>query len=141
MATCTFFGHRDCPETIRPQVMTTVEDLILIQGVDTFYVGDSGRFDAIVRGVLRELSRKYPHIRYGVVLSAMPSGETEADTMLPEEIVSVPPRFAIDRRNRWMLERADIVVTYITHGWGGAAKFAEMAAKSGKIVISSAKSG
>ena len=48
---------------------------------------------------------------------------------------TVPKRFAIDWRNRWMLKQADYVVTYITHSWGGAAKFAEMAERSGKQIV------
>ena len=54
---------------------------------------------------------------------------------LPEGIESVHPRYAITWRNRWMLDRADFVVTYITHSWGGAAKFAQAAEKKEKTVI------
>ena len=53
MATCTFFGHRDCPETIKPKLRSTIIDLIENHNVDMFYVGNQGRFDAIVRGVVR----------------------------------------------------------------------------------------
>ena len=66
----------------------------------------------------------------------MPSGQDAAeDTMLPEGIETVPRRFAISWRNNWMLDRADYVVTYITHSWGGAAKYANLARKKGKTVI------
>lgn len=136
MSVCTFFGHRDCPEGVRPQVKRTVEDLILHHGVDTFYVGDKGRFDAVVRGVLRELEREYSHIRYAVVLSSLPKGqEDNSDTMLPEGIECIHPRYAIDWRNDWMLKRSDFIVCYVTHNWGGAAKFATKAQKAGKTVI------
>lgn len=135
MSACTFFGHRDCSEAVRGQVKRAVEDLILHHGVDTFYVGSQGRFDAIVRGVLRELETEYP-IRYAVVLAAMPSGQEDAsDTMLPEGIEAIHPRYAIDWRNNWMLKQSDFVITYITHSWGGAAKFAEKARKAGKALV------
>ena len=55
--------------------------------------------------------------------------------MLPEGIEEVHPRFAISWRNKWMLRQSDYVVTYVTHSWGGAAQFAEMAARQGKKVI------
>ena len=55
--------------------------------------------------------------------------------MFPEGLEFAPPRFAISRRNEWMLKRADYVVTYVTHGWGGAAQFAEKAKRQGKAVI------
>jgi hypothetical protein len=34
-----------------------------------------------------------------------------------------------------MLRQSDYVVTYITHSWGGAAQFAELAEKKGRKVI------
>lgn len=137
MSACTFFGHRDCPETVRPQVKQAVEELILHHGVDTFYVGDKGRFDEIVRGVLGQTAQKYSHVCYAVVLSAMPRGAgNDEDTMLPEGIEEIHPRFAVDWRNNWMLKQSDFVVCYVKHSWGGAAKFVEKAEKAGKTVIS-----
>jgi len=141
MSVCTFFGHSYCPETVKPRLRETLVDLIETQGVDVFYVGNHGDFDRMTRSLLRELSAQYPHIRYAVVLAYVPQKRDEfdqrdwSDTMLPEGIERVPPRFAISWRNRWMLDRADIVVTYITHSWGGAAQFAELAEKKGKLVV------
>ena len=63
-----------------------------------------------------------------------------SDTMLPEGIESVHPRYAISWRNNWMLQQSDYVVTYITHSWGGAAQYAAKAARQGKIVVNLATS-
>lgn len=130
MPACTFFGHSQCPDLrseLRDAVMRLSGD-----GVDMFYVGDNGRFDAQVRSVLSELG-----LRYGVVLAYLPKGGGADfdDTMFPEGLELVHPRYAIDRRNRWMLERSDYVVTYVHHGWGGAAKFAALAERQGKRMI------
>lgn len=139
MKACTFFGHRDCPETVKPYLREVLIDLITNKGVDTFYVGNQGRFDGIVRSVLRELEQEYPEIHYAVVLAYLPGKKNEyddfSDTMLPEGIEAVHPHYAISWRNRWMLQRSDYVVTYITQPWGGAAKFAEKAKREGKTVI------
>ena len=139
MAACTFFGHRDCPETLKSKLREMLIDLITNHNVDMFYVGNQGRFDAIVRGVLRKLKNEYPQINYAVVLAYMPGKQTEyddySDTMLPEGIESVHPRYAISWRNNWMLKQSDYVVTYITHSYGGAAQYAEKATRSGKVVI------
>ena len=139
MAACTFFGHRDCPEIIKSKLKELLIDLITNHNVDMFYVGNQGRFDAIVRSVLRELKNEYPQIHYAVVLAYMPGKQTEnndySDTMLPEGIETVHPRFAISWRNKWMIKQSDYVVTYITHSWGGAAQFAETAKKRQKAVI------
>lgn len=136
MSACTFFGHRDCPDDIKPRLREVLVGLITNHGVDMFYVGNQGRFDTIVRSVLRELAEEYPQINYAVVLAYMPCRQDEdSDTMLPEGIEFIHPRYAISWRNNWMLKQSDYVVTYITHSWGGAAKFADKAGKQGKRVI------
>lgn len=137
----TFFGHRDCPDSVRPQLRKMLVELIETQEVDTFYVGSQGKFDSLVLTVLEELSPKYPHIRYEVVLAYFPIRRKESTlpdfphTLLPEGIEKVPPRFAISWRNQWMLRRADVVVTYLNRNWGGAARFAALARKQGKRVL------
>ena len=139
MAVCTFFGHRECPDTIKPKLQEILVDLIVNHSVDMFYVGNQGRFDAIVRSTLRELQNEYPQVDYTVVLSYMPGERNDyddySDTILPEGIEAVHPRYAISWRNNWLLKQADYVVTYITHSWGGAAKYATKAKKQGKTVV------
>ena len=141
MSVCTFFGHHDCPAEIKPKLRTAIIELIEHKSVNMFYVGNHGAFDGMVRSVLRELKPIYPEINYAVVLAYMPQRRDELDdreyfdTMLPEGIEEAPPRFAISWRNRWMLHRADYVVTCVTHTWGGAAQFTAMAERQKKTVI------
>ena len=139
MANCTFFGHRDCPESIKPKLREVLVDLITNHGVDMFYVGHQGQFDTYVHSELKKLKQEYPQINYAVVLAYMPGKKTEygdySDTMLPEGIESVHPHYAISWRNNWMLRESDYVVTYITHTWGGAYQYAEKASRQKKVVI------
>lgn len=139
--TCTFFGHRYVSNEIEPALRSTLIDLIENHGVSLFYVGNHGGFDAMVRYVLRELSARYP-ITYHVVLAYLPGKKDEfdtrdyLDTIFPEGIEDVPKRFAINYRNKWMIEQSDFVVTYVTnHIASGAAQFKERAEKRGKAVI------
>ncbi len=135
---CTFFGHRDCPETIKPKIRTAVINLIENHGVTMFYVGNQGNFDRMVRSVLKEVTTAYPEVGYAVVLAYMPSAKKSADdfsdTLLPDGIEKVPKRFAISWRNKWMVEHADYVVTYVTRLFGGAAQFSALAKSKGKII-------
>ena len=62
MPICTFFGHRDCPDTIKPKLRTVLVELIEQHSVSGFYVGNKGAFDRMVLSVLRELSGAYTHI-------------------------------------------------------------------------------
>ena len=94
--------------------------------------------DTMVRRQLEELSKIYP-ITYSVVLAYLPTKKSEYDdysnTILPEGIETIPKRFAISYRNKWMIKQADIVVTYVTHSFGGAWQFKALTYKQGKIII------
>lgn len=49
---------------------------------------------------------------------------------------TVPRRFAICCRNRWMVNAADVVVSCVLHDWGGAASTLRYAKQKKKKVIS-----
>ncbi len=98
-------------------------------------------FDAMTHHLLAELAQIYP-IRYDVVFAYLPKENDpsldESHTLLPNGFESVPPRFAINHRNRWMIKRSDMVVTYVWHP-GGTAKFKELAEQKGKMVVEVSK--
>ena len=48
---------------------------------------------------------------------------------IPTGLKNTPPRYAISKRNMWMIDRSDIVITYTRGNAGGAAKFKETAQK------------
>ena len=136
--TVTFFGHKDTPKKIEPTLKATLVDLIENHGVTEFYVGNNGNFDTMVRRQLEELSHTYS-ITYNVVLAYLPVKKSEYDdftkTIIPEGIETSPKRFAISYRNKWMIQQADAVVTYVTHTYGGAWQFKVIAQRQGKMVI------
>ena len=142
MPCCVFFGHKDADSSISPRLREAITKLMLEQGVTDFLVGNNGKFDYIVYKTLKDIKQEYPDITYSVVLAYLPGEKTEyenyyaeEETLLPDGIEVGPARFAIDRRNKWMIEQADYVITYVTHSWGGTAKFKELAEKKGKTVI------
>lgn len=139
---CTFFGHKDTPKEIEPTLRSTLIDLIKNKDVTVFYVGNNGKFDTMVRHKLEDLSHIYP-ITYSVVLAYLPTEKNKYDdlsnTIYPEGLETVPKRFAISWRNKWMIQQSDIVVTYVTHNFGGATQFKEIAIKHNKKLIELAK--
>ncbi|MBE6776020.1 MAG: hypothetical protein E7543_07520 [Ruminococcaceae bacterium] len=104
--TVTLFGHKYTPKNIEAVLQTDLIKLIEKHGADVFYVGNNGSFDTMVRRQLEDLSRIYP-ITYSVVLSYLPAKKSEYDsftnTLLPEGIETIPKRFAISYRNKWMI--------------------------------------
>ena len=57
------------------------------------------------------------------------------DYMIYPTLRDVTQRSAIPQRNEWMVDSADVVVAYVTHEWGGAAKTLEYARRCGKRVM------
>ena len=140
MAICTFFGHKDTPKEIEPTLRSALIDLIINKDTNLFYVGNQGNFDNMVIKNLQQLSEHYTNIKYYVVLSYMPVAKNiittnHFDTIYPEGLEKTPLKFAIDKRNRWMIDKSDYVVTYVIHNFGGASKFKTLSEKKGKTVI------
>ena len=138
MKTCTFFGHRDCPDSVKDTLSKTIYELIHTQDVVVFYVGNRGNFDALATAVLLEYKLEYPWIQCYTVLDKLPSSTDhyfKLDTIYPDTLENIPKKYTIDHRNRWMLNRSDIVVAYVRFPFGGAAKFVDLANKQNKIVI------
>ena len=138
MPTCTFFGHRDCPDLIYPKLKSNIERLILSRNIDRFYVGNQGHFDVLVLKALRELKLQNPEILYYVVLAYLPNKQLPYDpeeTLYPEGLETVPLRFAITHRNRWMVDRSDFVIAALSRDFGGAADSVHYALTHGKEVI------
>ena len=117
---------------------SAIEDLIK-QGVTEFLVGHQGQFDAMVRSCLQSLQVQYPDIRYHVVLAYLPTKNREfedfSDTIYPEGLETVHPKYAISRRNRYLLDMADICICYVNYTYGGAYQFYRKAKSRGLTVI------
>lgn len=140
MKACCFFGHRDTPSAVAAALDDLLPKLVT-QGVTAFYVGCEGAFDALVLHALKRLQSRFPHIVYRIVLAYVPVKtapflpEDAANTLLPDGIENVPPKYAIPYRNDWMLARADVVVCYVSRQWGGAAQSTAKARRRGKQVL------
>lgn len=137
---CTFFGHRDAPQEILPALERLIIDLIENQQADMFYVGNQGNFDMMAKKTIRKLQRAYPYIAYAVVLAYLPGerkafdANAEYETVYPLGLETIPPKFAIVKRNRWMIAQSDAVITYVRSPFGGAAQCKALADKKGKKV-------
>ncbi len=132
---CTFFGHSECYGLDAAVVRGAIEALIK-QGITEFLVGNHGQFDGMVFSCLQNLSKDYPEISYSVALAYLPTHRQEYDLYMghsfyPEGQELGPAKFAIERRNRYMIASADICLCYVNHAFGGAYKFTCMARRSG----------
>ena len=136
--TVTFCGHRDLddPEAIRHWLEETVDRLIG-DGADRFLLGGYCAFDLLAASVVSQAKQKHPTIRSILVL---PYLDRKADASLYDSTLyppleTVPRRFAIVKRNEYMVSCSDVVVAYVLYSWGGAAATLRYAERQHKQII------
>lgn len=136
-----FFGHKDAEKELEPTLRLTLIDLIENKNVYNFYVGNNGNFDYMVKNTLKALKNEYKYINYAVVLTYMPSKKNEfdytdySDTIYLDELEKVPYKYRIYRRNIWMINKSNYVITYVKHNVGGASQFKNIAERKKKKII------
>lgn len=134
----TFCGHKEVwdREPVERWLKQVCGDLIS-QGANEFFLGGYGHFDYMCASFLRDLKKIHPQIRLILVLPYLNSTmitDGYDETVYPP-LETVPPRFAIVRRNEWMVRESDVVVAYVMRGFGGAAKTLEYARRKKKTII------
>ena len=136
--TVTFCGHSHVSDAADLSVwQDKVLNLLVSDGADRFYLGDYGDFDRMAAEAVRAKKDERPGIEMALVtayLGRQADGESY-DYMIYPTLRDVTQRSAIPKRNEWMVDSADVVVAYVTHEWGGAAKTLEYARRRGKRVI------
>ncbi len=136
---CCFFGHRNCPSEIEFCLSSAIERLITTEGVTRFFVGTQGSFDKLAHRVLCEIEKSYP-IQIFVVLAYLnqPSYEKDYDpqkTIFPDILTKTPPRFAIKRRNSFMIDYSEYVIAYLNEPYSNTHNLVIEASKKKKAII------
>lgn len=135
--TCVFFGHSMISNDIRASLKSKIIELFQ-NGVHKFYVGNNGQFDYLVQIVLEETSVLFNDLKYEIVLSRLGEkaiGGNQEATVFPEELACVLPKFAISKRNDWLIKKANIVVCYVTAKLTNSYKWVEKAQKRNLTVF------
>lgn len=137
--TCCFIGHKNTEMKVFARLLLTICDLIDKKDVDTFYVGHNGSFDRMAYNILKSLKEEdNASIDFSVVLAYLPAPDERPHydyTIYPEGLELVPKRFAISKRNQWMIDNSDYVVCHVTNTFTNAHKFRDYAKRKNKIII------
>jgi hypothetical protein len=143
----TFCGHKDISDRqlILNKLIKTLEPYFKGNIPLTFYCGGYGGFDSVASQAVDVLRKTYSEIeaeKIYVTPYIAASCKEKLDTLKNyyDEIIyppleNVPLRFAISRRNEWMVDNSDIIIAYVMHNWGGAAKTLEYAKRHKKNII------
>ena len=141
----TFCGHADFQKT--PALSSRLLTLLAERVGDTpaeFYLGGYGGFDSFAYEVASQYKKTHPQVSLVFVtpyllVEYQRTHVTEAaaryDSILYPELERVPPKFAITHRNRYMVEKADLVIAYVDRRWGGAYQTYRYALSRGKEIL------
>ena len=146
MSICSFAGHSELYDTgeIYEHLLSVIEDLITTENISEFWVGNYGSFDKLSAKAVRELKSKYPNIQLNLVIPYLTTEINEYkelyykdyDNILVADIPEkTPKKVQIIKGNQYMVKNSQILVCYINHSWGGAAKTLEFAQKQKNIRI------
>ena len=131
--TCAFTGHRSFYDGFSPRKLQREIKKLILAGVDTFYNGMAMGFDLLAAEKTLELKKKYPHIRlilcipcYGQEkrFSEKDKGRYASIYKKADERVVLSEEYyrgCMQNRNRYMVERADVLIAYCIKDEGGAA--------------------
>ena len=138
MFSCTFIGHKDCPYNIKEKIRIAIEELIIYHNVTDFYIGTNGVFDKYVYDILCDLEKNYS-ININVVLAYLNIKQNEyyddSKTLFPLEFSFTPKRFAIVKRNEYMLNKSQYLICYVNNTFTNSYKFLEIARKRNLHII------
>ena len=134
---CTFLGHHDAPSSIKEPLKKVIIELIQ-NGVDEFVVGNNGNFDFYVQDIITELQNRGEKINFAIALSRIDEKSitsNQRSTVFPDVLEKCLPRFAISKRNEWMIKKSQIAVVYLTHNFSNTSKWVEKAKKQKLRII------
>ncbi len=142
----TFFGHSDFVRTdeYEQKLLAVLEERVGDSPAD-MYLGGYGNFDSFALDCCKKYKRTHPDIKLVFVTPYLDSRLDEItklklyDETIYPPLEHVPKRFAIIKRNEFMVDSADISICYVRHEYGGAYKAYTYARRKNKPLINISK--
>lgn len=147
----TFIGHSVLHNS--EYLSEKLKNIILknMKGDDNicFYCGGYGDFDNLCARVCHFIKEEQhnckvvfitPYVIESYKHKIKSISNTEFyDSIIYPPLEKVPFRFAISRRNEWMVDQADVIIAYVKYTHGGAYKSMEYAKRKNKNIINLAQ--
>lgn len=142
------FGHREIRDLYRMEegLVKLLKELIQAKPYVVFLVGRNGEFDEYAASVIKRMRREIndESSELDLVLPYTVSDieyyeKYYDDVIIPERSSAAHRKNAITQRNRWMIERSDLIVCYVERENGGAYDALRYAERLGKQIINLAK--
>ena len=146
-----FVGHSSlvsCDNLVE-EVKLAIFDNQIPNEKTIFYCGGYGDFDKLSAKACRQIQKQYKNCEIVFITPYLTPSQQKKnrdlidaglyDAILYPPIEHVPPKYAINKRNEWMIEQADLIIAYVNHTFGGAYKTLQYAQRKKKHIINLAK--
>ena len=141
----TFFGHSNfiANKLLEQKLLNTLDQLVGNSKVD-FYLGCYGGFDSLALSCCSKYKAVHPQAKLIFVTPYLDPQYSKLrsanegrifDEIIYPDIEASPHKYSISYRNRWMVKNSDVVVTYVTHSYGGAYAAYIHARNIGKTIV------
>ena len=133
-----FCGHSDYKESSRDgsRVMEILEEYVGDSECELF-LGEYGNFDSFAYNCAYRFKQLHPGTKLVFISPyVLPKKQCthEFDITIYPGLENVPPKFAIAHRNRWIVDRADLIIAYVSRSFGGAYAMYSYAARRKKDI-------
>lgn len=148
----TFVGHSKLikSDVIRDSIFRAIIENIIENERILFYCGGYGDFDNLCAKICSLIRKNNPNCELVYVTPYILTESNQSrqqlsrfnsyDSILYPPIEDVPPKYAISKRNEWMVNKADLIIAYVSHTYGGAYKTLKYAQGRKKRIINLAES-
>ena len=124
------------------KLISNTFELLLKTGENcSFYLGRYGDFDLTCHACLTSLKNKYSNLTLVFVTPYIDCNYTKLktakdyyDQVIYPPLETVPKKLCIIRRNEWMVDQADLVISFVKYR-GGAEKTLNYAIRKKKKII------
>ncbi len=131
--TCVFTGHRELGEDFSPRKLKKEIKKLILEGVDTFLSGMAMGFDLIAAETVLSLKKKFTNVKLVACIPCYNQEKyfPEKDKTRYVKILKKADESVLlsdfyfkgcmQKRDKYMVERADVMITYCKKNLGGTA--------------------
>lgn len=125
----TFFGHAKniYSENDEKRLYELIKKVADAKNID-FYLGGYGNFDILAKRSAKKYQENHTNCKVVFVTPYLNKWlddrkeyiEKEYDEIIYPELEQTPLKYAISKRNEYMIEQSDYVIFYVKNSFGGA---------------------